>query len=143
MCSHVADPAWSLASTEKMVALGRLHIRKAQHCISQHWDFNVLTSNLWIRLSPTAEEDFQWWKSAQCSEGSPSYPDRTRHSVVHGCIGHWLGSTLECIDGVQCMDNNQENTSHQRTRVRSHTQSHAPLAAKAYGSDSPGCVRQL
>ena len=41
------------------------------------------------------------------------------------------------------MDNNRENTPHQRTRVRSHTQSHAPLAAEAYGSDSPGCVRQL
>ena len=40
------------------------------------------------------------------------------------------------------MDNNRENTS-QRTRVRSHTQSHAPLAAEAYGSDSPGCVRKL
>ena len=35
------------------------------------------------------------------------------------------------------------NTSHQRTRIRSHTQSHAPLAAEAYGSDSPGCIRQL
>ena len=41
------------------------------------------------------------------------------------------------------MDNNGENTSHQRTRVRSHTQSHAPLTAETYGSDSPGCVRQL
>ena len=137
------DPARSLASTKKMVPLGRLHIREAQHCISQHWDFNVLTSNLLIPHSPTVEEDFQWWKSVQCSEGSPNYPDRTRHSVVHGCIEHRLGNTLECIDGVRCTDNNRENTSHQRTRVRSHTQSHAPLAAEAYGSDSPGCVRQL
>ena len=80
--------------------------------------------------------------STQCFR-SRSYPDRTRHSVVHGCIEHRLGSTLECIDGVRCMDNNRENTSHQRTRVRSHTQSHAPLAAEAYGSDSPSCVRQL
>ena len=143
MCSYVADPARSLASIEKMIPLGRLHTREAQHCISQHCDFNVLTSNLWIPLSPTAEEDFQWWNSAQCSDGSPSYPDRTRHSAVHGCIEHRLGSTLECIDGVWCMDNNRENTSHQRTRVRSHTQSHAPLAAEVYGSDSPGCVRQL
>ena len=143
MCSYVADPAQSLVSTEKMVPVGRLHIREAQHCMSQHWDFNVLTSNLLIPLFPTAEEDFQWWKSAQCSEGSPSYPDRTRHSVVHRCIEHWLGNTLECIDGVRCMDNNRGNTSHQRARVRSHTQSHAPLTAEAYGSDSPGCVRQL
>ena len=50
---------------------------------------------------------------------------------------------MECIDGVRCMDNNRENTSHQCTRVRSHTQSNAPLAAEAYGSDSPGCVRKL
>ena len=78
--------------------------------------------------------------STQCFEGSSG---RTRHSVVHGCIEHRLGSTLECIDGVRCMDNNRENTSHQRTRVRSHTQSHAPLAAEAYMSDSPGCVRKL
>ena len=78
--------------------------------------------------------------STQCSEGSPSYPDRTRHSVVHGCIKHQLGSTLECSGGVRCLDNNRENTSHQHTRVRSHALSHAPLA---YGSDSPGCVRHL
>ena len=81
--------------------------------------------------------------STQCSEGSHSFPNKTRHSVVHGCIEHRLGSTLDCIDGVRCMDNNRENTSHQRNRVRSHTQSHAPLAAEAYGSDSPGCVRHL
>ena len=81
--------------------------------------------------------------STQCSEGSPNYPDRTRHPVVHRCIEHRLGSTMECIDGVRCMDNNQENTSHQCTQVRSHTQSHAPLAAEAYWSDSLGCVRQL
>ena len=64
-------------------------------------------------------------------------------SVIHRCIEHRLGSTLECINRVRFMDNNRENTPHQRTRVRSHTQSHAPLAAEAYGSDSPGCVRQL
>ena len=44
--------------------------------------------------------------STQGSEGSPSYPDRTRHPVVHRCIGHRLGCTLECIDGIRCMDNN-------------------------------------
>ena len=37
---------------------------EAQHCISQHWDVSALTSNLWIRLFPTAEEDLQWWTSA-------------------------------------------------------------------------------
>ena len=78
--------------------------------------------------------------STQCSDGSTSHPDRTRHSVVHGCFERRLGTTLECIDGVRCMDNNRKNTSHQHARFRSHTQSHAPLAAEAYGPDSPGCV---
>ena len=77
--------------------------------------------------------------STQCSEGNISYPDRTRHSVVHGCFEHRLWTTLECIDGVRCKDNNRENTSHQHTRFRSHIQSHTPLAAEAYGPDSPGC----
>ena len=31
------------------------------------------------------------------------------------------------------MDNNRKNTPHQRTRVRSHTQSHAPLVRKLMG----------
>ena len=69
--------------------------------------------------------------STQCSEGRTSYPDRTRHSVVHGCFEHRLGTTLECIDVVRCMDNNRESTSHQRAQFGSHTQSHAPLAAEA------------
>ena len=82
--------------------------------------------------------------STQCSEGrNTSYPNRTRHSVVHRCIEYRLGSTLEFIDGVRCMDNNWEYTSHQRAWFGSHTQSHAPLAAEAYGPDSPGCIKQL
>ena len=50
-------PTWQIllglfASTEKMVPLEWLHTREAQHCISQRWDFDALTSNLWIPLSP-------------------------------------------------------------------------------------------
>ena len=54
-CAHMWQILLGLfASTEKIVPLGRLlHTREAQHYISQHWDFSVLTSNLWIPLSPT------------------------------------------------------------------------------------------
>ena len=52
-CAHTWQIMLSLfASTEKLVPLGRLHTHEAQHCISQHWDFDALTSNLWIPLSP-------------------------------------------------------------------------------------------
>ena len=127
-----------------MVPLGRLHTREALHCNSQHWDFNVLTSSLWIPLSPTAEKDFQWWKSAHnVLRGDPVTPTEPDTQLFTDASNIGLGSTLECINGVRCMYNNRENTSHQRTRVTSHTQSHAPLAAEVCGSDSPGCVRQL
>ena len=80
------------ASTEKLISLGRIHTHKAQHCISQDWEFVTLTSNLWIPLSPPEEEDLQWWKSAHSSEGSSCYPDRTKHPVVLRCIEIGCGS---------------------------------------------------
>jgi len=65
-CAHTWQILLGLvASTEKLVPLGRLHTHKTQHCISQYWEFVALTSNLWIPLSPPAVEDLQWWKSAQ------------------------------------------------------------------------------
>ena len=52
-CAHTWQILLSLfVATEKLVPLGRLHTRKAQHCISQHWDFDALTSKLWIPLPP-------------------------------------------------------------------------------------------
>ena len=69
--------------------------------------------------------------------GEPQLP---RQNQTLSCS--WMHRISECIDGVRYMDNNRENISHQRTRVRSHTQSHGPLAAEAYGSNSLGCVRQ-
>ena len=77
-CAHTWKILLGLfASTEKMVPLGRLHTHEAQHCISQHWDFNVLTSNLWIPIFTHGGGRFLVVEvSTQCSEGSPSYPDK-------------------------------------------------------------------
>lgn len=55
-----------LAATEKLVPLGHLHTREAQNYVSQHWEFKPLTSNVWILLSPTAE-DLKWWMSGHNS----------------------------------------------------------------------------
>ena len=144
MCSYVADPARSLCVQRKNGSSGTA---AHPHRLTLHLStlgFQCFNQQLVDTSFPHGGGRFPMVEvSTQCSEGSPSYPNRIRHSVVHGCIEHRLGSTLECIDGALCMDNNLENTSHQCTRVRSHTQSHAPLATEAYGSDSPGCIRQL
>ena len=77
--------------------------------------------------------------STQCSEGSPSYPTNQTLSFS------WMHQTLagEHI-GMhrRCPMYGKQPRKH-FTRVRSHTQSHAPLAAEACGSDSPGCDRKL
>ena len=83
MCSYAGDPARSLASTEKMVpSLG----------------FQCFNQQLVDTSFPHGGGRFPKVEvSTQCCEGSPSYPDRTRHSVVHGCIEHQLGSTLNAL----------------------------------------------
>ena len=67
-CAHTWQILLGLfAATEKLVPLGRLHTREAQYCISQRWDFDALTSNLWIPgggRSPIVEV------STQCSDAS-------------------------------------------------------------------------
>ena len=122
MCSYVADPDRSLCVHRENGSSGTA--------------YGYLFSLRRRKISNGGNQHTMFW-------GEPQLPVQTRHWVVHRCIEHRLGSTMECIDGVRCMDNNRENTSHQCTRVRSHTQSNAPLAAEAYGSDSPGCVRKL
>ena len=105
----MADPTLSLCVHRKTGSSGMAAHCEAQHCISQHWDFNALTSQQLVDTSfPHGRGGSPMSNvSTQCSEGSTSYT----HSVVHGCIQHRLGRTLECIDGVQCMDNNRETTS--------------------------------
>ena len=97
-CAHTWQILLGLfASTEKMVPLGRLHTREAQHCISQHWDFNVLTSNLWILFPPPRRKISNGGNQHIMFCGEPQLPRQTRHSVVHGCTEHRQGSTLECL----------------------------------------------
>ena len=52
ICSYVANPARSLCVHRKTGSSGTATHCEALHCISQHWDFNPLTSNLWIPLFP-------------------------------------------------------------------------------------------
>ena len=78
-CAHTWQILLGLfASTEKMIPLEWLHTCEAQHCIS-HQCFN---QNLWILLSPMAEEDFQWRKSA--------------HNVLRGALVTLTNQTLSC-----------------------------------------------
>ena len=144
-CAHTWQILLGLfASTEKNGSSGKAAHPRSPTLHLSTLGFQCFNQNLWILLSPTAEEDFQWWKSAHnVLRGAPVTMTEPDAQIVHGFIEHRLGSTLECIDGVRCMDNNRENTSHQRTQVRSHTQSHAPLAAEDYGSDNPGCVSSV
>ena len=61
---------------------GCTHAKDGYTPTSQHWDFNVLSSNLSIPLSPTADEDLQWWKSA--------------HNVLRGVPVTPTNQTLRC-----------------------------------------------
>ncbi|KAK2183445.1 hypothetical protein NP493_312g05018 [Ridgeia piscesae] len=126
MCSYVADPARSLCSTEKWFFWDSYTLRSPTSHLST-FGFQCFSQQL-VEISfphggggsPMVDV------STQCSEGSTSYlPTEQDTQFVHGCFEHRLGTTLECSDGVRCMDNNGEYTSHQHARFGSHTNSHA------------------
>ena len=50
-----------LASSEKAVPLGRLHMREIMFCLYEQWDFNPTTSHRFIHLCPRARKDLCWW----------------------------------------------------------------------------------
>ena len=107
MCSYVADPARSLCVHRKTGSSGTAAHPRSPRLHLSTLGFQCFNQQLVDTSFPHGGGRFPMVEiSTQCSEGSPSYPDRTRHSVVHRCIEHRLGSTLECIDCVQCMDNN-------------------------------------
>ena len=123
------------ASTEKLVP----HTREAQHCISQHWDFDALTSNLWIPLSPPGGGRSPMVEiSTQCSEGAPVTPTEPDTQLFTDALNigwgaHWNALT---VSGVWTTT---EKTLHINEAI------HRAMLHWLWklGSDSPGCVRQL
>ena len=122
-------------ATEKLVPLCRFHTRKAQHCISQHWDFSPSTSG---RRGSTMVD-----VGTHCSDGSSGNPEGSRCIFVHRCVKHRLGCALELLDSLWCLADDRESTSHQCARVRGHTPNSASLAEAAHRPNSSCCVGQL
>ena len=99
----MADTARSLCIHRKTGSSGMAIHCEAQHCISQHWDFNALASNLWIPLFPTAEEDLQWWTTAhnvlRVAPVTPTEPDTELFTgALNICWGpHWNALTVSGV----------------------------------------------
>ncbi|KAK2187265.1 hypothetical protein NP493_174g01003 [Ridgeia piscesae] len=136
MCSYVADPAQSLCVQRKAGSSGTATHCEALHCNSQHWDFNALTSNLWIPLFPTAEEDLQWWTSAhsvlRVAPVTPTEPDTQLFTdALYITWGpHWNALT---VSGVWTIT---EKTLHINKLD-------LEVINTAYGPDSPGCISRI
>ena len=111
MCSYTAHPARSLCVHRKNGYSGTAAHPWSPTLHLSTLGFQCFNQQLVDTSFPQGRGRFPMVEvSTQCSEGSPSYPDRTtRHSGVHGCIEFRLGSTLVCIDAVWCMDNNREH----------------------------------
>ena len=99
----MADPARSLCVHRKTGPSRMVTHCEALHCISQHWDFNALTSNLWIPLFPKSEEDIQWWTSAhnvlRVAPVTPTKPDPQffTDALNIGWGPHWNALTVSGV----------------------------------------------
>ena len=103
MCSYVADPARSLCVHRKNGSSGMAAHPRSPTLHLSTLGFNVLTSILWIPLSPSAEEDFQWWKSAhnvlRGAPVTPTEPDTQLFTDASniGWGAHWNAFTVSDV----------------------------------------------
>ena len=92
-----------LASPEKAVPFGRLHLREIKLCLRQQWDFNPCSDHVRIHLPPAAVAELCWWmQESNVFRGSrinPREPDR--HLVTDASGSGWGGHLdEETISGL-------------------------------------------
>ena len=106
--------------------------------------FQSIKQQMWIPISPAADEDLQWWISGHDvpmgARVIPKDPDAHLFTDVSniGWGAHW-----ELLDSLRCLADERENTSYQCARVRGRTPNSAPLTEAAHGLNSSCCFGQL
>ena len=64
-----------LSATEKLVPMGRLHLRNMQHCLKGQWNVKLHSLHSRVQLSQSALTDLRWWMmSKHVLASCPTHP---------------------------------------------------------------------
>ena len=88
-----------LAATEKLVPLGRLHMRRIQFHLKSCWSQALDNPNRPIPLSQLVREDLIWWRTpANVTPGLPfRLPPPSRHLFTDASLDGW-GAHLDSME---------------------------------------------
>lgn len=88
-----------LSATEKLVPLGRLHLRETQFDLRSQWSQLVDPEDTPILLSHRAKEDLRWWLNpANMLPGAPMRPSPPSHHVFTDASMEGWGAHLNFME---------------------------------------------
>ena len=128
-----------LASLEKTIPMGRLHMRPFQWYLKTNWQYPQ-SLDLKIPVSNFLKSYLQWWKDPKNLKNGLSFSSTgTQYPYFHRCVKSGLGSSFKKHDSQWQLDRSGEITSYQCPRVKGSVSGLKKLSkqnSKQKGSDS-------
>ena len=107
-----------LASLEKTIPMGRLHMRPFQWYLKTNWQYPQ-SLDLKIPVSNFLKSHLQWWEDPKNLKNGLSFSSTgTQYPYFHKCIKSRLGSSFSKHDSQWQLDRSGEITSYQCPRVK-------------------------
>ena len=131
-----------LASTEKTVKLGRIHMRPFQWHLKTHWRFPMpLNSPIpWTRENETTREMVA--KPPKCSKWRILTPERSRHSNLYRRIKRRLGRALKSRLRRRHMVSGRKTTTHKCIGTKSSDPSSTTFLTTMQQETGASSIRQ-
>ena len=137
---HLISLIGLLASTEKMVPEGRLHMRPLQWHLKENWTFPQSLDKL-LPWSDSIIAHLDWWQNPQNDlKGADLHPQG--HSVYRR-LKHRLGGSLKSRFYQRTVVRSGKTIAHKRFRTKDSVLGPKTFQASMTKSNSPGCHGQL
>ena len=102
-----------LSVTEKLVPLGRLHVREIQFCLASQWNQADNDLHARVYLSESARLALQWWSSQHnLGRGSPTHPLKPHHMVYSDASIEGWGGHTQGLGSVRVVDESTNTVPH-------------------------------
>ena len=133
-----------LTSAEKVVPMGRLHLRELQYCLKSQWSQAHETTQKLVPLTEMARLSLNWWVSkANLRRGSPTHPPKPQYQVFTDAsiLGWGAHMDMKTISGKWTPKTGRN--AHRQSRIVSSPPSLTTLGIKPGKQYCANCHRQL
>ena len=102
----------SIASIEKTIPLGRLHMKSLKWYLKTHWRYPQ-SLDIPLLVSLVHRDHLQWWTNLSIFEGGLTTPSEAAQSPsIHRCFPKGLGCSLEASNSQWSMKSGRVKAPH-------------------------------